>query len=234
MSKGDIKLPILVKYNEKLLRLMEIVYSADNSIYFVFPRKQGYVLDRGSEKKFYKGPSAIVDREFKDICKKYKDPKISFHPGKNVIHINSFSNHVKNDYEILNIAPNGLMLCFLCQFVFPTEYKIFDEYKKQFHNDTDLILNDNSGSSNKNFDLDYSNISLEVYIHSPNITITEDTILPCARVFKYFTTFTNINGYSITLCVSQLLKHDETTNNDVLININTKDKSLMYMIKPIQ
>ena len=49
MSKTDIKIPSFVRYNDKLLRIVEITCVRDNSMYFL-PRKKGYILEIISEK----------------------------------------------------------------------------------------------------------------------------------------------------------------------------------------
>ncbi len=43
MSKADDKIPILFKYNNKIYRILEFIYRQDDSIFFVIPRKKGFI-----------------------------------------------------------------------------------------------------------------------------------------------------------------------------------------------
>ena len=81
-------------------------------------------------KKFYKKDYYDgVKRVFRGTCKKYKGPYISFHPGKRIIHIDSFGNHVKK-YDIYNAAPEELRFCFLIEFIIQNNYQIFNGITK--------------------------------------------------------------------------------------------------------
>jgi hypothetical protein len=202
---------------------MEIIYEKDDSIYFVFPRRKQFVLDSISEKKFYKCDYKEVKREFKNLCKKYKNPKVSFHPGKMVVHVNSFNNHVKEDHKIYNAINNKYgLLCYLVQVVFPIDLSIFDEYNK-VNNDSLIINCDNSDISGD------KNISLEIFIHSSNIEINEDVLPVFKRDFKYMFTYNSGFDYSVTVSVSKL---DSKNNDCIILNINTLDRSIIYTLKP--
>ena len=224
MSKADDKIPILFKYNNKIYRILEFIYRQDDSIFFVIPRKEGFYLDNSSEKKFYKKDYTEVKREFKGESKKYKNPKISFHPGKMVVHINSNNNHVKKDYKIYNAATGEHLLCYLLQIVYPIDFSIFDEYYKS--KDNSLLIND------KEFNdlFEGNNLSLEIFIHSKGLVITDDIIPKAKRNIKYIKTYYGLGKYDITVLVSELTT---SSNASVLVNINTLKKNLLYNLKTV-
>lgn len=226
MSKKDIRLPILLKYKEDNLLLLEIICDPDGSIYFSFPRKKGFVLDRISEKKFYKSDYIETSRAFMDACKKYVNPKISFHPGKMRVHINAGRNVVKYDYEILNIGTEGLLFCYLLQIVLPSSFDLFDVYRKE--RPEKLTINEDDS-----LPLDAKNISLEFFIHSSSIEPTMDALPRGKRYFYGFHTFYSPYDYTITMAVCKLAKESTLANKDILVNLNTKDKSVMYFLKPL-
>ena len=224
MSKADDKIPILFKYNNKIYRILEFIYRQDDSIFFIIPRKKGFYLDNSSEKKFYKKDYTEIKREFKDESKKYEDPKISFHPSKMVVHINSNNNHVKTDYKIFTAATGELFLCYLLQIVYPIDFSIFDEYNKA--KDNSLLINDEEFN-----DLfEGNNLSLEIFIHSNGLVFTDDIIPKAKRNVKYVKTYYGFGKYDITVLVSELTA---SSNESVLVNINTIEKNLIYNLKTL-
>ena len=231
-----VKTPILIRYNDKILRIMEIAHGKDGSIYFFLPRKKGYVIDTISEKKFYKKNFYEgIKRIFKTMSKRYKNPYISFHPGKKVVHINTSNNHVKNDYDIYNAAQDGSMLCFLVELITPNDYLTFDEYAKNIDRTTDLIINDFTDIEGNILDLSAGNLEMDFYIHSSDIEIFDDPLpqLNKHRRFKNILTFSNDTGYSITLCLYQLEKDANKLDTTAVVGINTKDKNILYTMKAL-
>lgn len=231
MSKNDDKLPIIMEYNNNQILLMEIILGKDGSIYFTFPRKEKYVLDTISEKKFYRSDYVVTKRTFDNVCKKYVSPRVSFHPGKMAVHINSLGYKVKRDYRLLNVASGGDFACYLMQVVFPVNFDSFDRYSKVKYKNA-LLINDPNEIDLRNLDLTERNLSLEIFIHSSNICPTVESLPRAKRDFKYMTTFGSPYEYTLTISVSQLINRDKTNDNKILVNINTKDKSLMYTLLP--
>lgn len=231
MSKQDIKVPILIDDCSTIRRLLELILSPDGSIYFVFPRKKGYKVDRYSEKKFYKGDYIVTKRNFIEMNKKYDNPKISFHPGKKVIHINSNKNVIKYDNNIHNFASSGYELYYLLQIVFPLDYSNFDEYNKTIDKPEILILNSNDELKPDDLSINNKNLSIELVIHTNDIL--PEPISNCKRKIIFSTTFSSPYNYSVTLFMSQLPSDVNEGISDTLLNINTQNKSIMYYIKPI-
>ena len=54
VSKSDTKTPILIRIDNKLYRIIEMMHAKDGSIYFYMPRKKGYILDSSNIRKHYK------------------------------------------------------------------------------------------------------------------------------------------------------------------------------------
>lgn len=156
--------------------------------------------------------------------KKYENPKISFHPGKMVVHINSNNNHVKKDYKIFNAATGEHFLCYLLQIVYPIDFSIFDEYNKA--KDNSFLINDEEFN-----DLfEGNNLSLEIFIHSKGLVFTDDIIPKAKRNVKYVKTYYGFGKYDITVLVSELTT---SSNESVLVNINTLEKNLIYNLKTL-
>lgn len=141
-----------------------------------------------------------------------------------VVHINSNNNHVKKDYKIYNAATGEHLLCYLLQIVYPIDFSIFDEYYKS--KDNSLLIND------KEFNdlFEGNNLSLEIFIHSKGLVITDDIIPKAKRNIKYIKTYYGLGKYDITVLVSELTT---SSNASVLVNINTLKKNLLYNLKTV-
>lgn len=229
MNNNDNVSPILIKYNNRFLRLMEMIYEKDNSIYFVFPKKQGYIIENIDIKKYSKENFRIVEKNLTGIQEKYENPKISFHPRKMIVHTKSFDNkRLRSDYDIYNIAPKGQLMCYLIQIIFPLNLDMFEQYSKTKYKNV-LKLNDENIVDVNNFDLKKGNLCLEIFIHSSDIYPTEGTLpISINRQLKYMTTFETNNPYAWTIAVSQLPMSDGGMDNRILININTKEENILY------
>lgn len=234
MNSNDNKFPILIEHKGKVLRLMEIVYEKDNSMYFVFPRKKGYKVDKICVKDYSKKELAENEHEedilqLDNINKIYYNPKISFHPRDMIVHIKSQDNQmVKENYEIYNIAPTGELFCYLIQIIFPLNFIVFDEYRKtKYKNSLNINNHQNIDKSKLNFD--DNNLSIEIFIHSNDIEPTEKNLpFSLNRDFKYMATFKGDNLFSHTIVVSEI---DANNKDSVLICINTKWHYIVYDLK---
>lgn len=231
MSKYDIKTHILIDDCSIIRRLFEFIISPDGSIYFVFPRKKGYIVDKYSENKFYKGDCVVKKRKLRDMNKKYDNPKISFHPGKKVIHISSNKNVIKYDTNIYNFAPPNYEIYYLLQIVFPLNYANFDEYKKNINKHEILILNNNYKLKPDDLSIYNKNLSIELVVHTNDIL--PEPIRKFKRKIIFATTFISPYNYYVTLFMSELPSKANKENSDILVNINTQNKSIMYYIKPV-
>ncbi len=233
MSKSDTKTPILIRIDNKLYRIIEMIHAKDGSIYFYMPRKKGYILDSSNIRKHYKKNIFHILTQLIDECKKYENPYISFHPGKQVVHVNSCGYHVKKDYPIYNAAKTGYMNCFLISYLITCDYKIFDEYNKTINLDKDLIINDEV-----NIDLDAGYLYLDIIIHTSGFEPVDDPIpmFGHARKFICTYTYTNFDGYSVTLALyqSKSQNNNEVEDGNVIVTVNAKEKSLFLSMKPIK
>lgn len=235
MNSNDNKFPILIEHDGKILRLMEIVYEKDNSMYFVFPRKNGYKIDKICIKEYSKNELSENEHEenilqLDDINKIYCNPKISFHPRDMIVHIKSQDNRmVKENYEIYNIAPAGELFCYLIQIIFPLNFTAFDEYKKTKYKNV-LNINNNPNIDKSKLNFANNNLNIEIFIHSNGIEPTEKNLpFSLNRNFKYMATFEGDNLFSHTIVVSEI---DANNEDSVLICINTKWHCLVYTLKP--
>lgn len=227
MSKKDKRIPIYLSNKNDWLLLMLIVISSDNSIYFSFPRKKGYYLSKLSEKTFYKGESRMTQREFIELSKKYENPKISFHPGKMAVHISAGEYKVKKDYDVLNIAPNGMICCELLQVIFPLSEDIYDSFIKKKYHDNRFVIN-GVGKLRMNGGL----FSINVIIHSSSF-IPNPNMHP-VKEMKYLTSATFNSGKDITITIA-FFSHKKVKKNmynDIVLNINTLKKSVIYVMSP--
>ena len=141
-----------------------------------------------------------------------------------VVHINSSKNHVKKDYKIFNAALGEHFLCYLLQIVYPLDFSIFDEYNK--YKENSLLINDEDFNNL----FEGNNLSLEILIHSKGLVFTNDVIPKAKRNFKYIKSYYGFGKYYITILVSELIT---SSNESVLVNINTLEKNLLYNLKTV-
>lgn len=219
--------PVLLKRDEKILRLLNITYETDDSIYISFPRKKGYTLNKTSEKEYEKTYEYVeVDRKLYSTDEEYNMPKISFHPRNNTMHVKSSDNkRVNSEYLLHNFSEDKRFLFIpFAQIIFPNNYEIFDEYNKTKYKDK-IEIPDIIKSNNEL-------ISLEIFIHTQNSTITEET-LPISknRNFKFVVSYFGDNKYSCSVAVSTI----PTSSNNIsgiTIAINTEESSVLYSLEP--
>lgn len=75
-----------------------------------------------------------------------------------------------------------------------------------------------------------NNLSLEILIHSKGLVFTNDVIPKAKRNFKYIKSYYGFGKYDITILVSELIT---SSNESVLVNINTLEKNLLYNLKTV-
>lgn len=214
------KSPVLIKLkNGKIVRFMEAIYGKDNSIYFVFPRMKKYLVSNIKKQDF--GNAGIIDLE-RPECE-YITPKISFHPGKAVIHFNDETGKkIFSDFEMQSINKSKFLIYF-CQIILPKNLDFLDEYAG--NHQKYFTINESVLSQNECF-------SLEIMIHEKNIVIAEGELPECdARNFLIDTTFLGDNKYTCTFFISKY-KNNFSEDNNILINVNTKNCHIMYKITP--
>lgn len=230
MTKNKDKLHILVEKDNKYYLLMEIIIESDNSIYFMFPNKDRLKYNSELVKKYYKGDFLESKNTLNETSKKYEDPRITFHPGKMIVHINSNVLKVKKDFEVLNIDPEGGIFCNLLQAVFAANLDFFDIYRRKI-DDNCLILNKNEFPNSELLSVDEKNISFEVIVHSSQYTPSLPECLPKAkRDFKYLAIFNTNKSLTISIAVSNLCSKSEFEKDEILVLLNTLEKCVMFTL----
>lgn len=214
--------PVLIKLkNNKVVRLLNVIYEKDGSIYFVFPRKKKYLIS--SIKKHEYGNSGIVNLETPD--NQFITPKISFHPGKNVIHfIDENRNNIYSDFEVKSLN-NDKFIIYFCQIILPKNLVILDEYKSNYQKY--FTINESVLDNDECF-------CIEIMIHESDIFISEGNLPKWdGREFLTDTTFLGNNKYTCTFFISKF-KNNNSEENGILINTNTKDCNIIYNIIPYE
>lgn len=213
--------PIFLKSKNKRYILLNVITESDGSIYFTFPKKPKRRLLMGSE-KIYSNVSYVQNKRTLKALDKEKaitDPKISFHPRDMIVHINSNIEKGKiSEYPILNIyGSKNKKMIYLLQVIFPNDLDCFDEYNKHKHNDY--------------IEIDFTpiddNFMLEFVIHSSDVEVLPND-LPFSKNREYrFGYNLPCEQYSFSVFCSTL-KNCEL--KEILININTKEKSCIYLL----
>jgi hypothetical protein len=231
MSKASVITPILVNVDNTLYKLLYINFGPDGSIYVYFPRKSGYKVTREVDL-----PNIIIRTQtfvLKNSQPDYKNPYISFHPKKKVIHINTQNGRIyKIDAEVINLAEDESNLLFsLCQIVFPT-FSYLDIYTPSKHTSPYIL---SSKSINPNIDL-----CVEILVHpvngyvdiaeSPNFeSRRKQTNIIGSAVFKN----EKIHQYTCTLVVSEFIKKDETvTTPGITVLVLNEIRPYAFQLKP--
>lgn len=214
--------PILLERNGKRYILMNFVFESDNSIYITFPSKKGRFISKEFIKEYENKDYSEHVISLEEYTRNNIEPKISFHPRDMIVHVNSnISKELSSNYELLNISPiEDKLFVYLLQVIFPNDINFFDEYNKTKHPDYVIIQHNHNNDS----------LLLEFIIHSNDIIPTIES-LPFSkdRNYKFGYNFDSPYQYSYSIFVSSL----NTETNNILINLNTKDKNYMYNIDNI-
>ncbi len=217
---------ILFQIDSTKKKLLYITLSKDGSVYISFPRKSGYKvssrLDIGFNFNGYKTFS-LIDEETN-----YKDPKISFHPGKRSIHVSCLdSQRLKADFEAINLSKDQKQCCYrLAQIIFPNDYSVFDDYigNKYF---SPLII---SGELRRK-----KCLSLEFFIHSSG-TYIDKADIPYVerRNIVFFSDFRHFTSSSHCLVIGELVdcEDDKNQNNGIIIFLPDKNKGFVFKLVP--
>lgn len=211
--------PILINDNGIIRRIMNVIYEKDGSIYFVFPRKGAYHLNRIRENK-YSGRKHNRVR-LKTVKESYKNPKISFHPGKMIMHVMSEDRkNIKSDYNLYNFEKNGDIGIYFCQILLPKDLSIFDVYNKTKYNHFFTI---------ENVDLTQGNVGIEVIIHNSGYEYDCCVLPECStRNFLYSTVYDSPTPYTCSFFISTY-----SLGNDLeapLISLSATDEYLLYYL----
>lgn len=223
--KNDDKIPILVNCNGKVVRIMQIIFDDDNSIYFTFPRKRGYEINGINVEKYLDVDYCEKVRRLNTNIELYNNPKISFHPRDMIVHTKTSTNvKVEDDYKVFNVLNDQNDFFYYClQVVLPNDENFFDEFNKTKYNNKYYI--------NDLYDIDINNksYSIELCIHSSYIE-PDEKWLPFSknRNLLCYVTIRAPKKYSVTFFISDGIDNND---NSMLLNINTLNESMIYTLK---
>ena len=175
MSKNYEITPIIIKNNNKYYRIANIIFSSDNSIYFVFPSKnRKRIISDYYEKKYNDKEYSEYKLTLKSFQSESLEPKVSFHsvnaqhPNSMVVHINSNKvGDIINNMKVLNVGHDNDIFIYLMQVIVPKDLSFFDEY---INEPSKYIEIDSQ-------ELNDETLSLEFVIHSTGRS-QEDYCLP--------------------------------------------------------
>lgn len=174
----ELRTAILINRNNKRYKFIYLTFREDGSIFLTYPRKNGYrvasdtniiISPRRNEEKIY------IKRE--NI--KHYDPKISFHPGKQSIHLNSHPKKIfKTDKQVLQMGENGSAFP-ICQILIPFGANYLDLYspKKKYFKPLEITL------PNKD-----ATLSLLIWGHDSNFYLALDDLPFIDKLKKVSTT----------------------------------------------
>lgn len=217
---------ILAQIANTKKKLLYITLSKDNSIYIIFPRKSGYKviskLDINFNFNGYKTFN-LVDQKMN-----YNNPKISFHPGKKVIHVSCIDDaRLKSDSEIVDLSGEEGQFCYpLAQIVFPNDYSIFDDYNKSKYF-SPLIIN--GISKNKGC------LSLELFAH-PSGTYIDVKDIPYSNKRKvvFASDFRHPVSNNCCLVVGSIVDNEDEKkpNNGIIIHLSYRKEGFVFKLIP--
>lgn len=229
MSKTMEVTPILIKDDDKVYRILNIIFSSDNSIYFAFPSSKKRIISTFNEKGYDDTIYSEHVRTLNKFESESLEPKVSFHapnaehPDSTVVHINSNKiGSIINNKDVLNVGHNNDVFIYLMQIVVPDDLTFFDEYKNKH---SKFIEIDNKK-------LNGETLSLEFIIHSTGIK-QEEYYLPFSknRRLRCIRTFITPNSLTCSVVISTLKgsKNDPKLSS-LILSINTKEENGLYSI----
>lgn len=223
--KNDDKIPILVNCNGKIVRIMQVIFDDDNSIYFTFPRKRGYKINGINVKEYLNVDYCEIVRTLDTDIELYINPKVSFHPRDMIVHTKTSSNvRVEDDFKVFNVLNDNEDFFYYClQLVLPNDLNFFEDFNKTKYTNKYNI------SSLYDIDIIKKNYCIEICIHSSYIEPNE-SFLPYSknRNLLCYVTIQAPKKYSVTLFISDGIS---SYDDSLLLNINSLDKSMIYTLK---
>lgn len=210
--KSELLTPVLLNFEDQQYKLIYLKFSHDGSIYLMFPNKSGYKIK--ARKDIPPDISGEISLVLDNITETYFLPKISFHPAKNIIHINCLGNKYEYDKPVLNMSASVDALLFpLCQVVFPNDLTLYDSYKTKRGHNIPLIFNVRGKFS--------VSLSLEIWIHNIGYYIDLNDVPLINKRGKVIGAFRfnnhNLNKYTCTIIASEI---KETGRGIIVANYN--------------
>ncbi len=216
-------IPVLMKDNDSIYRLANIIFEDDNSIYFCFPNKGGNHISRCNV-QLYTGLEHEGDYNKKSHIRlnkptvEFDTAKISFHPRDMIAHvIDKNGKRLFCDVQLTSMYENQFVVPFI-QIVIPNDLSVLELYNKTKYKNVFQL--DNKLKKNKT-------LSLEIYIHDSNIFIDENELFPSKRKLLFYETYNSNYKYTCTVFVSRI----NTKNDSIITVLNGKNAIVISAIE---
>ena len=219
--KRDNTTPIFLEKDGKKYIMCNVVMMEDNSLYLNFPfegnPRKVYSTDT-HKFKFINDNFAKVN--FKNYPEENEDVKLSFHPAKMIVHVNSnLTGRISDDYELFNSSGIERKYAFnLFHILLPNDVNFYKEYNRTRHKNFIALFTENIKSKY---------IYLEIIVHSNDI-YPDSTCFKSGNGLKIWT-FNSLTSTSYSIGVSE---YDGILDEKSIYTIiNTKNEALIYKIK---
>lgn len=230
MSTKQLITPVLYQVNNKKYKLFYLTFSEDGSIYVLFPKKPPYFIDSKKNIKF------LIAGEQQIILKKLKlpfeSPYISFHPSKNIIHINSLNkDHFNSDLKVLNLSENKNICAFpMCQIVF-SKFDFLNQYTKDKYQNP-LTINSPTLIPEKSLSIEIWIHPVGTYFETSDIPLFSSRIKHQNIIGLYKFNSSKISKYTCSLLVSELNKSEDKNKHPgiVLVVFNEKEPYALSLL----
>lgn len=230
------KIILTVKTTTTKFKLLYLQLRKDGSFYIFFPRKNGYLIKyRSNIDDFSKGEKKIILK--RNIKKTIINPYISFHPGKNTIHINAKNENGEEvrflsdrfTEKISDILEKGQFIPFT-SILFPNDIKVFDETVNENKNRIEFKLADHIQNP------EYLN--LEIFIHGTNGYLSADELKfkEKRKVVKIIPIYNRHPNAQIeaSLVFSAIPPNQEGKKTKEIVSfIWNKEKPFVFCLEPI-
>ena len=216
--------PVLIPVNGKYVRLMNISFEKDQSIYFSFPLNRGYSVSKGSAES-YSQFDRKRHRYLLDLGYCFDSFKVSFHPLNYTAHVKSNSgDYILSNYKLHNFGDNECFVCPMLQVIFPNNLSFLDEYQKTKYNHPISI---NTAEQK-------SDLCLFVFVHHQDVMINPDALdllIPNRDKSKKVLYSFKIASTALYTC-SIFVVDGEYNSESVILALNTEDKFVLFDCKP--
>lgn len=231
MGMPNVITPVLIEVEETRYKLVYINFTRDGSIYILFPRKKGYKIVK--EKNIPDDLIGKKDVSLKKVFETYDAPYISFHPGKESIHVNCSSKTCyKIDAKVINMAENKKILAFpMCQIIFPT-FTYFDQYDSGKYT-TPLVLNSKTLNPNVGLNLEFWIHPLNTYfeLHDLPYHKIKQREMNFVNAMKFQNTFLKFYTCTLVLWEIPVNKKDDTVPG-IIVSIPNKRQQYVFEMVP--
>ncbi len=229
----ELKTAIIINRNNKRYKFIYMIFRDDGSILLTYPRKGGYqvVSDTNititpitKEEKIY------LKRE--DI--KHYNPKISFHPGKQSIHLNSHPKRIfKTDRHILQMGRNGSAFP-ICQILIPFGANYLDLYfpNKEYLKPLEITLPNTDAT-----------LSLLIWGHDSKFYLALDDLPFIGKLKEISTTIISrkfvhpfLKNFTCSIFIHDLgirEKTSESKSNTIITTIYNEDTPYIFELAPV-